>query len=157
MEAGGGQILQQIEQLLAQLAQEQPDPQVQHAIKGIQQQVEPLQQIVGGQQGQNMQGGLNNPGAPGEQAPPPGGMPGMNAGGGAGAEEAPPAGGPGGGAPHGGATPVLAIHVAPGGPKSFGEAKKAAMATHAERGHFDKNTPKGETPSTPRTKAKAKG
>jgi hypothetical protein len=54
---------------------------------------------------------------------------------------------------------VLEIHIGAkgGGPKTFADAKKAAMATHAERGHFDKNTPKGETPSTPRTKNKAKG
>jgi len=161
---GSAQVVQQIESLLAQLAQEQPEPQVQQAIKGIQAQVEPLQQILGAQQAQNMQGGLQNPTGPppaggpgGAGAPPPGGSPGE------GSELPPEPGGamppehggePGGGGEHGHHT--IEIQIKPGGPKTFAGAKKAAMATHRERGHFDPNTPAGETPSTPRTKNKAK-
>lgn len=153
------QILQQIESLLSQLAQASPEPQVQQAIQGIQKQVEPLQQILGAQQAQGQSSGLQNPGGAPEAGggagaiPPPGGV----EPGGAGDEsELPQGGAPAEGGDHHG---VAEIHIkmAPGGPKSFGDAKKAAMAQHASSGHFDPHTAKGETPSTAKTKAKAKG
>lgn len=158
MAEGSSQILQQIEGLLAQLAQAEPEPEVQRAIQGIQKQVEPLQQILGAQDAQNMQSGLQNPtggagGAGGEEAPEAPGGPAGALGAGAGA---PPTGDEGGGAP-GGEHHVVEIHIGAGGPKTFGDAKKAAMAMHGERGHFDPGTPKGETPSSAKTKAKAKG
>jgi hypothetical protein len=151
MAMDNGAILQQIESLLAQLAQNSPEPEVQHAVMNIQKQVEPLQQLMGAQDTQNMQSGLQNPtgGAPGggeEEPPGPGGMPGQMPGMTGGHEAG------GGGEHH-----VLEIHIGAGGPKTFADAKKAAMSTHAARGHFDRSTPAGETPSTPRTKSKAKG
>ena len=122
----------------ARLARGKKDPQVQQAIQGIQQQVEPLQQMVGKNDQAEMQSGLANPS--GEA----GGEPGGAAGGGA-----PEPGGGGEGATH-----SVEIHIRP---TSFKGANKAAMATHGERGHFDRGTPKGESPTTPRTKARAKG
>lgn len=164
MAGEASQTLQQIESLLAQLAQEQPEPQVQQAIQGIQKQVEPLQQILGAQQAQGQSSGLENPaGAPGGAAgaiPPPGagGVPG---GAGEPEPELPAAGGAPGGAPPAGGDHhgVAEIHIkmAPGGPKSFGDAKKAAMAQHSASGHFDPHTAKGETPSSEKSKNKAKG
>ena len=162
MPGEGSQILEQIEGLLAQLAQSEPEPEVQRAIQGIQKQVEPLQQVLGAQDIQNQQGGLANPTGGGAGA-----MGGMPAPGGAGMptgaeppEELPEGGAAGGAPPSGGdhhGVAEIHIKMAPGGPKSFGDAKKAAMAMHGEKGHFDPHTPKGETPSTPKTKAKAKG
>lgn len=152
MAEGSAQILQQIEGLLAQLAQSEPEPEVQRAIQGIQKQVEPLQQILGAQDAQNAQSGLQNPTGGAGAA---GGAPGGEEEEGAGAGAPPPANGAGGGA--GGEHHVLEIHIGAGGPKTFADAKKAAMAMHGERGHFDPGTPKGEMPSSAKTKAKAKG
>ena len=66
--SGGAQILQQIEALLAQLAQSEPEPAIQQAVKGMAQQAEALQQIVGKDDEQDMQSGLANPGG-GAEAP----------------------------------------------------------------------------------------
>lgn len=146
--SGGAQILQQIEALLAQLAEAEPQPAIQQAVKDMAQQAEALQQVVGKDDEQDMQSGLANPSGGGEM--PPGG----------GAKELPAEGGAGmppdsgaGGDHHG----VAEIHIKMGAPKSFGGARKAAMANHAEKGHFSKSTPKGETPQSDRTKNKAKG
>ena len=149
--AGGGQsaqILQQIEELLMQLAQSDASPEVQSAVQELSSGVEALQQVVGSQDMQNMQSGLNNPGAPGEGAA---GL-GLGEAGGSPAEEA-------GESPteegaEGGPTHEVEIHIRP---SSFKGARQAAMATHRERGHFDRSTPKGKTPQTDRTKNKAKG
>lgn len=156
--SGGAQIMQDIQQKLAQLAQAEPEPEIQQAVAKMSQEAEALETVLGKDDAQDMQSGLANPGAPGGEAA--GGMPGgaPAPGGAAPAEELPAGGGaaPEGGGDHHG---VAEIHIKmqPGGPKTFGAAKKAAMATHAERGHFDKNTPKGETPSSQRSKSKAKG
>lgn len=150
-DAGGGgqsaQLVQQIEALLAQLAQEQPNPQVQQIVQAVQKPIEALQQVVGTNDAQNMQSGLANPGGGGAGGP------------GSEDELPPPATGGHEGAGGGGEHHVVEVHIGvpSGGPKSFGGAKKAAMAQHAASGHFDPNTPKGETPSTPKTKSKAKG
>ena len=118
---GGAQILQQIEQLLMQLAQSEPEPQIQQAVSAIGQQVSALQQVVGKDDMQDMQSGLANPGGSG-------------------------------GMPPGGEEPAAAEE-----PKSFAGAKKAAMANFKEKGHFSKNTPKGETPESEKSKNKKKG
>jgi hypothetical protein len=149
----GAQILQQVEGLLTQLAQSEPEPEVQQAIQGILQQVQPLMQLVGKDDMQDMQSGLNNP-----SGPPPG-EEGGEMPGGAGGQELPSGGGaegapsPGGGDE--GATHHVEIHITPA--KTFAGARKQAMATHAQRGHFSQHTPAGERPSTDRTKNKAKG
>jgi hypothetical protein len=109
-------------------------------------QAEALQTVVGKDDEQDMQSGLANPTGGGTAG-------GIEPGG-----ELPGGGEPsaGSGSDHHG---VAEIHIkmAPGGPKTFGDAKKAAMAMHSEKGHFDPNTPKGETPSSARSKSKAKG
>lgn len=147
---GGAQILQQIEDLLNQLVQSEPEPEIQQAVQGMMQQVQDLQQVVGQDMGQDQGEGLGG-------APAGGGMP--EPGGAGGQEEMPPS--PGGApAPEGGAgggegpTHEVEIHIRPTG--GFKGARKAAMATHAERGHFSKTTPKGETPQSDRSKNKAK-
>lgn len=151
--SGGAQILQQIEGLLAQLAETEPEPEIQQAVQQMAQQVEALQTVVGKEDAQDMQSGLANPtggGAlPGAGGAEEEGLPGGAA--------APEVGGaaPGGSDHHG----VAEVHIkmSPGGPKTFGDARKAAMAQHKASGHFDKNTPKGQTPSSERSKNKAKG
>lgn len=145
--SGGAQILQQIQSLLAQLVQAEPEPEIQQAVQTMAKQAEALETVVGKSDEQDMQSGLANPTGGGGLA------------GAGGAEEPgaePSMGADAGGNDHHG---VAEIHIkmAPGGPKSFGDAKKAAMAMHAEKGHFDPNTPKGETPSSPKSKNKAKG
>lgn len=150
--SGGSQILQQIEGLLAQLVQSEPEPQIQQAVQTISKQVEALQGVIGKDDEQDMQSGLANPTGGGA-------MP--AAGGAEGAEEPqlPGAGAPGGDAGGGDHHGVAEIHIKmqPGGPKTFGDAKKAAMAHFGEKGHFDPNTKKGETPQSQRSKSKAKG
>lgn len=145
---GGATILQDIQSKLAQLAQIEPEPAIQQAVTKMSEDAQALEGVVGKDDEQDMASGLANP-TGGGAAPGTGGVeePELPAGGGA---EAP------GGSDHHG---VAEIHIkmAPGGPKTFGDAKKAAMATHRERGHFDRSTPKGETPTSAKTKAKAKG
>lgn len=154
--SGGAQIVQQIEDLLMQLSQMEPEPEIQQAVQSIQERLEPLQQLLGKDDQQDMQSGLANPGgaAPGEE-PPGGGAGGMPAGPESAGMPAPTEGGGGGGEP----THEVEIHIRPagGGSKSFGGAKKEAMANLKEKGHFSRSTPKGEKPSTDRTKSKAKG
>lgn len=147
--SGGAQIMQDIQEKLVQLSQMEPEPEIQQAVAEMSKQAETLEGVLGKDDEQDMQSGLANP--TGGGAPPPGGgaeeeLPGAGA----------PAGGDAGGGDHHG---VAEIHIkmAPGGPKSFGDARKAAMAMHAEKGHFDPHTPKGETPSSPKSKSKAKG
>lgn len=122
------QIVQQIEGLLAQLAQEEPDPQIQRLIKQVQAPIEALQQAAGADDMQDMQSGLANPGGAG------GGEP----------------GGGGGGEHH-----VVEIHIGAGGPKDFKSANKAAMSTMGARGHFSRETPSGEEPETQKARYRA--
>lgn len=124
------QTVQQIESLLAQLSQEEPDPQVQHLIQQAQQPMEALQQAVGKDDTEDMSSGLHNPGGDGGQ-------------------EA-------GGSPEGGGHPVMEIHIG-SAPKTFDGAKKAAMKNFQEKGHFSGSTPKGSKPETQKAKSKAKG
>jgi hypothetical protein len=58
------QILQQVQQLLAQVMQNEPDPQVQDAVNTMLKMSDALMQAVGAHDTQDMSSGLNNPGAP---------------------------------------------------------------------------------------------
>lgn len=153
MEGSGAQIVQQIEGLLAQLAEQEPEPEIQRAIQAIQTQLEPLQQVVGKDDEQDMQSGLVNPGG----APPPmnaaglggaGGGPSLEGGSQSDTSEIPPSGG------EKGPVHALEIHIKPA-PKSFGAANKAAMATHREKGHFNPRGEKGEPQESQRSRYKA--
>lgn len=140
---GGGQsaqILQQIQMLLVQLGQSEPDPEVQHLVQQAMQPIQALEGVVGKTDEANAMSGLHNPGGEGGEGVE-----------GAGAE---PAGGSGGGEHH-----VVEVHIGvpAGGPKTPGDAKKAAMANFKEKGHFSGSTPKGVAPQTDRTKNRAKG
>src|SRR5437879_1752052 len=150
MAAGGAQIVQQIEGLLAQLAQAEPEPVIQRMIQEIQKPIEQLQQVVGKDDMQDMHGGgMEGVGGMG------GGMGGAAAGGmpsptGEGGGELPSGAG---GASEGGEPGGLVIHIKPGGSKSFGGANKAAMANFRQKGHFGSGS---EAPETERTRNKAK-
>lgn len=140
--------MQQIQSLLAQLVQMEPEPEIQQAVQTMSKQAEALEGVLGKDDEQDMQSGLANP--TGGGAPSPAGGP----------EELPGAGAPGGDAGGGEHHGVAEVHIKmtpEGGPKTFGDAKKAAMAMHAEKGHFDPHTPAGETPSSQKSKSKAKG
>lgn len=146
---GGAEILQDIEAKLAQLAQMEPEPEIQQAVADMAKQAEALQTVVGKDDQQDMQSGLANP-TGGGAMPGAGGAeePDLAASGGEGAPE-------GGGDHHG----VAEIHIkmAPGGPKNFGDANKAAMSSFKDKGHFDPHTEKGKTPQSQKSKSKAKG
>ena len=130
--AGGGQgvqILQQIQQLLAQLMQTESDPGVQKAVQAMSSLIDPLMQAVGQADQGNMTSGISNPTGP---------ISGPDLGGGSESSEG----------EIGGAEPPS---------KSFGGAKKAAMANFASKGHFSKSGSKGETLQTDKAKNRAKG
>lgn len=132
--AGGGQgvqILQQIQQLLAQLMQTESDPGVQKAAQAMLQLVDPLMQAVGQSDAGNMTSGIANPGGP---AGPDLGGESLSSEGGSdtGADEGSP-------------------------PSTFKGAKKAAMANFGSKGHFSKSGSKGETPQTDKSKNRLKG
>lgn len=147
--SGGAQILQQINALLAQLGQMEPEPEIQQAVQQMSKQAEALEAVVGKDDVQDMQSGLANPTGGGAMPPTSEGeeLPGAEG------EGAPQ---PGGGSDHHG---VAEIHIkmAPGGPKSFGDANKAAMSSFKAKGHFDPHTEKGKTPQSSKSKSKAKG
>lgn len=131
--AGGGQgvqILQQIQSLLAQLAQTETDPGVQRAVNSMSQLIDPLMQAVGASDQQNMTSGVANP------TDPTGGM-------GAGPDTMGSLPGAGGGSEgtKGGAEP-----------SSFKGASKAAAANFADKGHFSKSGSKGESLQTDKQK-----
>ena len=130
--AGGGQgtlILQQVQQLLAQLMQSETDPNIQQGVQELLKAIDPLMQAIGQNDAQAMNSGLNTPGG---AMPPPGGP---DMGGGAGPPDM------GGGPP----------------PKSFKGANKAAMANFGSKGHFSKSGSKGEQLQTDKTKNRTKG
>lgn len=127
--AGGGQgvqILQQIQQLLAQLMQTESDPGVQKATQAMLQLVDPLMQAVGQADQGSMNSGISNPTGPPDLSGGAGDL-------GGGTESS-----------EGGAGPSL--------PSSFGGAKKAAMANFKDKGHFSKSGSKGEKLQTDKTK-----
>lgn len=137
--AGGGQgvqILQQVQDLLSQLLQTTQQPAVQQAVNSMMKLVDPLMQAVGAEESGpsgSMSSGLANPtgsGSPDETSAPAGPD---NMGGSGYSSE--------GNAPS----------------KSFGGAKKAAMANHAEKGHFSKSGSKGEQLQTDKQKNRTKG
>lgn len=69
--AGGGQgtlILQQVQQLLAQLMQSETDPNIQQGVQELLKAVDPLMQAIGQNDAQAMNSGLNTPGG---AMPPP--------------------------------------------------------------------------------------
>lgn len=166
MDGQGAQILQQVGTLLAQLAQQEPEPSIQRAIVGVIKQLDPLMTVIGANDTQDMTSGLNNPTGPTD---PTGGM---GAGGGMGGPPPPDPNSPPGGGGMGGPPPDMGAMLAagPGGagggmggmpssegpPKSFGGAKEAAMANFHEKGHFGKG-PKGEEQETDKTKARKSG
>lgn len=128
--AGGGQgtlILQQVQQLLAQLMQSETDPNIQQGVNELLKAIDPLMQAIGQNDAQAMNSGLNTPGG----AMPP---PDMSGGGGPDLS--------GGGAPP---------------PSSFKGANKAAMANFGSKGHFSKSGSKGESLQTAKTKTRTKG
>lgn len=128
--AGGGQgvqILQQIQQLLAQLLQAESDPGVQKAAQAMMQLVDPLMQAVGQTDQGSMNSGIANP-----------------------------TGDAGGGMPDAGGPEPDADDMGGGAPASFGGAKKAAMANFKSKGHFSKSGSKGESLQTDKTKNRNK-
>jgi hypothetical protein len=137
--AGGGQgtqIIQQIQGLLQQLGQATQQPAVQHAIDAINQVLGPIAQAVGaeesGPQG-SMSSGLANP-----------------TGGDGSTQSSAPAG------PDNMGESGRSSEGTKAGPSSFAGAKKAAMANHAEKGHFSKSGSKGEQLQTDKTKNRTK-
>lgn len=150
--AGGGgaqsaQIVQQIEQLLAQLAQSEPEPQIQSLVQQVMGPIQQLQQAVGQDTQEDMSGVPGGEAEEGTGAGAAGGMPAAGeAGGGA------PEGTEGGGEHH-----VVEVHIGvPGGQKDFKSANKAAAANFKAKGHFGSG-PKGSPPETQKAKNKAKG
>lgn len=133
--AGGGQgalILQQVQQLLAQLMQSETDPNIQQGVNELLKAIDPLMQAIGQNDAQAMNSGLNTPGG----AMPPPGSP---------AEEA-------------GESPSFEASENEGAEaKSFKGAKKAAMANFGSKGHFSKSGSKGEKLQTSKTKNRTKG
>lgn len=155
MDGQGTQILQQVGDLLAQLAQQETEPTIQRAIMSIMKQMDPLMQLVGQDDQQDMSSGLATPNGPGAGSPMGGA--GLGLGGAGPAGPMPPGGPPVPGSPMPGGPPDLGGGMSsegpasgPGGPaeeptpKTFAGAKKAAMANHAEKGHFSKSGSKGE-------------
>jgi hypothetical protein len=137
--AGGGQgtlILQQVQQLLAQLMQSETDPNIQNGVGELLKAIDPLMQAIGQNDAQAMNSGLNTPG--GGLGPDMGGLP--------------PEGSP---AEEAGESPSQ--EAAEGGGKGFGGAKKAAMANFKSKGHFSKKGSKGENLQTQKAKNRAKG
>lgn len=132
--AGGGQgtlILQQVQQLLAQLMQSETDPNIQQAVGELLKGIDPLMQAIGQNDAQAMNSGLNTPGG----AQPPSGPAGPDLAGGSRSSEG-DMGGP---------------------PTTFKGAGKAAMATFKEKGHFSKSGSKGESLQTDKTKRRLQG
>jgi hypothetical protein len=126
--------LQQIQSLLAQIMQNEPEPAIQRAVSAMLQMTDDLSKVLTVDDQQDMMSGLNTPGG----AAPPGGPPAL-------------------------AGPDLAggtrSSEGPASATTFGGAKKAAMANFAEKGHFSKSGSKGEQLQTDKTKnrlAKAK-
>lgn len=108
MDGQGAQMLQQVGDILAALAQQETEPQIQRGIMAVMKQLEPLMPLVARDDQQDMTSGLNTPGGP--PGPPGGPPPGMDMGAGPPLAGGPP-GGPGlPGAPPGG----------PGGPPDMG-------------------------------------
>lgn len=158
MDGQGTQLLQQVGDLLGQLAQQETEPTIQRAIMGIMKQMEPLMTLVGQDDQQDMSSGLatpngpaagNGPGPPTPGSPPPG-----------------PGGSPMPGGPPdvGGAMSsegIGGLDPSAGGggepPKTFEGAKAAAMATHRDKGHFNPHGAKGEEQETDKTKNRKKG
>jgi len=136
MQGGGAQIVQQIESLLMQLAQQEPEPAIQRMIRDVQQPIEALQQVVGRDDTEDMAAGEGE-----MMGGPPGGEGGAT----------PPEGA------EGGKGPALVIHIGAGGPKDMGTARKAAMANFRSKGHFNPKGQPGEEQATERTRAKQRG
>jgi hypothetical protein len=135
--AGGGQgtlILQQVQQLLAQLMQSETDPNIQQGVGELLKAIDPLMQAIGQNDAQAMNSGLNTPGG---ALPPMGGA-------------MPPEGSP---AEEAGESPAAESSE----DKTFSGAKKAAMANFKGKGHFSKKGSKGENLQTQKTKNRTKG
>jgi hypothetical protein len=128
------QILQQVQGLLAQIMQNEPEPAIQRAVNAMLQMTDDLSKVLGQNDQQDMSSGLNTPGG----AMPPGG----------------PGGGLGGPDLSGGTESSEGPATAP---TTFGGAKKAALANFASKGHFSKSGSKGEALQTEKTKNRLKG
>jgi len=162
----GAMILQQVGDLLSQLAQSETEPQIQRGIMQVMKQLEPLMPLVAADDQQDMTSGLNTPAGPPGGLPggppnggggPPGGPPGMDLGagpplaggvpGGPGMPGAPPGGPPGIGGP-----PPMGGNISSergptrglpgtesGGSKTFKGARAEAMNNLRSRGTFSKS------------------
>jgi hypothetical protein len=132
MMAGPGQssqLIQQVQNLLAQIMQNEPEPAIQRAVNAMLQMSQDLSQVLGRDDQQDMMSGLNTPGG---AVPPTGAGPDLA--GGTESSEGPT-----------------------GEPTTFGGAKKAAMANFAKKGNFSKTGSKGEPLQTEKTKNRLKG
>jgi hypothetical protein len=126
------QLIQQVQALLAQIMQNEPEPAIQRAVGSMLQMTDDLSKVLGRDDQQDMTSGLNTPG--GAVAPGGGGLGGPDLSGGTQSSEGP-------------AT----------SPTTFGGANKAAMANFGEKGHFSKSGSKGEALQTSKTKNRLKG
>jgi len=129
------QLIQQVQDLLAQIMQNEPEPAIQRAVNAMLQMTQDLSQVLGRNDQQDMMSGLNTPGGGPSPVPPTGGG----------------AGGPdlaGGTQSSEGPTPE---------PTTFGGARKAAMANFAKKGNFSKSGSKGEALQTEKTRNRLKG
>jgi hypothetical protein len=130
------QLIQQVQALLAQIMQNEPEPAIQRAVNAMLQMTDDLSKVLGQNDQQDMQSGLNTPGgamAPGGP-PPGGGVGGPDLSGGTISSEGP-------------ATP----------PTTFKGANKAALANFKSKGNFSKSGSKGEELQTEKTKNRLKG
>jgi hypothetical protein len=125
------QLLQQIQDLLSQIMQNEPEPAIQRAVGSMLQMTQDLGQVLGRNDQQDMMSGLNTPG--GAAPPMGGGMAGPDLMGGTRSSEGPATGG------------------------GFPGAKAAAMANFREKGHFSKSGSKGEQLQTEKTRNRLKG
>lgn len=123
-------LLQQVQSLLAQIMQNEPEPAIQRAVGAMLQMTSDLGKVLGQNDQQDMTSGLNTPG--GAMAPG-GGIGGPDLSGGTQSSEG------------------------PASSPSFAGARKAAMANFAEKGHFSKSGSKGEQLQTAKTKNRTKG
>jgi hypothetical protein len=160
MDGQGAMLLQQVGDLLGQLAQQETEPTIQRSVLRVMKELEPLMNLVGADDQQDMTSGLATPGGPpeagaGSDQESPTGAPDDYAGaapGGPGGPGMPP-GGPGGGdlsmpgppPDFGGVIssrgPVSKLDrsTQSGGSKSFKGARRDAMKNLSEKGSFSRS------------------
>jgi hypothetical protein len=123
-------LIQQVQGLLAQLMQNEPEPAIQRAVGAMLQMTDDLSKVVGQNDQQDMTSGLNTPGG---AMPPGGGVGGPDLAGGTMSSEG------------------------PASASTFSGARKAAMDNFSSKGHFSKSGSKGQALQTEKTKNRTKG